>query len=295
MILIVGCGFLGSYLLKYALSQTDEPVVATVRNGAAIVPFKGVEYVKLDVGCEKDLLELAEKTKGHRLKVFWFAASHNVDFVYENPDEARKINIDALHNFFKVFRNVEKFFFSSTDCVYGENSDENPAFREDCEAHPINRYGEQKLEAENIIIGKGFNVLRLPFMLGPSLTEKKHFYDSICERLDNSEETEMIDGMLRSVLSYENAAKLIYKLSCVEGDLPQIINVCGDEAMSKYETGCRIAAKKGAPLTLVKRISEEQGSKFFKDKRAHSAVMDNSLLKKISGLKEIPWEGDICW
>ncbi len=294
MILVVGCGFLGSYLVRHITSLTDEPVIATVRDMKNIPSVRGAEYVKCSVENEAEIAALAEKTRGNRLTVFYFAASHNVDFVFEHPEEAGKVNIKALENFLGYFDNIDKLFFASTDCVYGENSDSCPAFSEDAQAVPINRYGEQKKQAEDIVLSKGFNVLRFPFMIGASLSEKKHFYDNICQRLDNGEETEMIDGMIRSVISYENAAKLMWMLACSGEALPEIINVCGDEALSKYETGCLIAQKKGLSQSLIKKISEEEGSKFFKDRRARSAVMDNSLLKRITGLKKIPWEGDLC-
>ena len=61
MILIVGCGFLGSYLAKYATSQTSEPIIATVRNMDSAAPMQGVEYVRCDITDSSSLTELAQK------------------------------------------------------------------------------------------------------------------------------------------------------------------------------------------------------------------------------------------
>lgn len=277
MILVVGCGFLGSYVVKCALENTDEAVCATVRKTEGVTLFDRVQYIRCDITDYDDVTKLYERTKNEKLTVFYLAACHNVDFVFKNPETAKKVNCDALENFFNTMRNIEKFFFASTDCVYGENGDV-PKLSENSPLNPVNEYGRQKQEAEKIALSRGFTVTRLPFMLGPSLSDKPHFYDKICHQLKNNEKIEMIDGMRRSVLSYDRVAEILISLS-QKDKLPQIINVCGDESYSKYELGCRIAQEIGVDASLVQKISEEQGSKFFKDKRASVSVMDNSLLK----------------
>ncbi len=290
MILIVGCGFIGSYLLKHAAAQTDEKILATVRSADNIPPFEGAEYIKCDITDTDDLNALADRCNGEPLTVFFFAACHNVDYVFENPDKAKKINIEALHSFFDIIPNIKKFFFASTDCVYGEGKDLKNKFTEASPLLPVNEYGRQKLEGEKIVLSKGFTVLRLPFMLGPSLTSKPHFYDRMCYSLTNGDKTEMIDGMKRSVLSYKQTAELIYSLSVLSDPLPQIINVSSDRELSKYEIGCIIAGNLGVSSDKVKSITEEEASRFFRDTRASTAAMDNSLLKSLLGLKEIQWD-----
>lgn len=279
MILVVGCGFLGSYIAEYAVKNTDETVVATVRDLNNLPNIDGVQFEKCDVTNTDDINRLCENTKENDLTVFYLAACHNVDYVYENPDEAKKINCYALENFLNTMTNVKKLFFASTDCAYGENG-AIPLLRESSPLKPVNEYGQQKIEAENIVLSKGFTVTRLPFMFGRSMSSKPSFYDNLCKRLENGEKIEMIDGMYRSVLRYSEAAEILVKLS-EKDNLPQIINVCGSKALSKYDVGCLIAQEIGAEANLVKKISEAEGSKFFKDKRASVSVMDNGLLKSL--------------
>lgn len=294
MILIVGCGFLGNYLLKYAVTRTSEPIVATVRDLKNVLPVKGVEYVKCDITKREELVLLSKKVEGESLKVFYFAACHNIDFVYENPEAARKVNVEALEQFLLTVPGISKLFFASTDCVYGENTESCRAFSESAALRPVNEYGKQKLCAEKIVQSRGFTAVRLPFMLGPSLSSKPHFYDRVCGELKNNRQVEMIDGLKRSVLSFSQAAKYLFELSCLSDDLPETVNICSDYGYTKYEVGCLLAKKTGASSSLIKKISEEEGKKFFKDKRASSAVMDNALLKKLLGVEEILWEDDLC-
>lgn len=290
MILIVGCGFLGSYLLKHIKSLTDEKVVVLVRSMSNTIHYDDVDYVVGDITDNNTLKCLAEKCYGKPLKAFYFAACHNIDYVYENPIKARKINVEALVNFFEIMPKFDKFFFASTDCVYGEGKNLTKIFDENSLLAPVNEYGKQKAQAEQIVVSKGYNVLRFPFMIGPSLTSKMHFYDVICSNLKNNIKVEMIDGMKRSVLSFSQTASIIYSLSTYESKLPPIINVCSDKELSKYDIGLAIAEKLGAESSLVVSVSEEEGRKFFKDCRASVATMDNTLLKSLLCTDRIIWD-----
>ncbi len=293
MILIVGCGFLGTYLAKHISTNTNEKILATARSTADVVPLTGVEYIECDITKTDDLLTLKKATGDEQLTVFWLAACHNIDYIFANREDAYSVNITALHTFLTEFSNIEKFFFASTDCVYGENAPDGEKFAEGSALYPVNEYGRQKILAENLVLEKGFTVLRYPFMLGKSLTQKKHFYDNICYNLENGIETEMIDGMYRNVLSYRQAAELTFELS-LKRDLPQIINISADRVLSKYETGIILADKLGASTKLIVKITQQEGKKFFKDKRADCAAMDNSLLKKLTGREKIIWEEEEC-
>lgn len=289
MILVVGSGFLGSYVLKRFSQCTDEKILGTYRNEANIPAVAGVDFIKCDVTDKNDLLNLSEKCRGEQLTVFYFSACHNIDYLYQHPEEAEKINITALENFFGVMPQIDKLFFASTDCVYGE--DGGKRLSESSPLRPVNVYGEQKKRAENIVISRGFTAVRLPFMLGPSLSAKKHFYDNIINKLSAGEESEMIDGLYRSVLSYEETADALYRLSLLPKEkLPPAVNVCGDRLYSKYETGLAVALKNGLDPSPVKKISEKEGEKFFRDKRASSSDMDNSLLKSLLGIEKLEWQ-----
>ncbi len=293
MILIVGCGYLGGYLVKEISHKTGEPIVATLRDYRKNVPGLPARYVYCDVTDRESLKKLSEICSGQELTVFYLASAHNVDYVFENPEEARKINVGGLKSFFEAFPKVRKLFYASTDCVYGEGKGLCGKLSEASPLNPINEYGRQKIEAEEIVIEKGFTVLRFPFMLGPSLSERPHFYDRICDSLLKGDSPELIDGMHRSVISFSQAAELMYRLSLCE-KLPQIINVCADSALSKYDVGCVLAKKLGVGENRLKKISEAEGESFFKDKRASFVSMDNTLIKSLLGLEEIKWEEEIC-
>ena len=136
----------------------------------------------------------------------------------------------------------------------------------------------------------GFCVLRFPFLFGPSLCDKPNFYDTSVKKLQNGEPIDMIDGMVRSALSYRMAAQLLVRLSELPLPAGDTINVCGDRGYGKYEIGCMLAEKVGCDLSLVRKLSMGEGERFFRDRRADSACMDNTKLKRLLRLERIELE-----
>ena len=292
MYLIAGAGFLGTYLIRSLSAHTNAPILAAVRDPAAAVTFPRAEYVRCDVTDPTEVKLLAERCGGEPLTVFYFAACHNVDYLYEHAEEGRTVNIGALERFLDVVPGMEKFFFASTDCIYGENAPGSRKFRETDRCEPINEYGRQKMEAEEIVRACGFTVVRFSYMMGPSLLPKRHFYDILAAKLTAGQPVEMLDGMVRSALSYETAAELLVRLSALPVQrLPDTVNLCSDGAYTKFELGLKIAAACGADPALVRRLPEEAGRSFFKDRRASRLVMDNTRLKALLGLAGIGFEG----
>ena len=284
MYLIIGCGFLGQYVLKELLSKTQDKIICTYCTAPPRLCFetgKNVSFTRCDVTSKADLSALREKCNERSLSVFYFAAYHNIDAVFRNPEAAHRVNVEGLRTFLEVFNCVEALYYASTDCVYGESKEAECFFCETDDCVPINEYGKQKLEAEQLVIERGFHVLRFSLLFGPSLSAKKTFYDSISEALRNGENVEMIDGLARNAIPYEKAAELTVRLALSKVPVPCVLNVCGDSLLTKYALGCKIAEAAGVTSALVKKISATEGRKFFVDKRASTIRLDNALLKEI--------------
>lgn len=287
MYLIVGAnGFLGSYLIKNILEKTNDKILAT----DLICPKNinnRIEWFKCDITNLNDLNNLYAKTKKEKLKVLFLAAYHHPDLVLKNPKIAWNVNIIALANFLGIFDNIERMYYPSTEVVYGEMADE--PFKEDAKLNPVSRYGELKTVAERIVNVAGYNVVRFPVLIGPSLQEeKKHFYDVIVETVKSGKEMEMFSDQLRSMIDFDTAAKVVVDL--VETPQAQkfpIVNVSGDEALSKYELGIRICRANGLDETKIKPISLDDDNEIFTARRAKSTLLDNSLVKQILNLREL--------
>ncbi|MBR2589638.1 MAG: sugar nucleotide-binding protein [Clostridia bacterium] len=285
MILIFGCGILGQYLLKEVLQNTDEQVLCTYHTQKPQLSCTAGDRVcfqKCDVTSEADLQALSALCAGDRLRVFYCTAYHNIDAVYAHPQQAQKVNVEGLARFLEIVKNIEALYFISTDCVYGESRPDSKPFRETAACAPINAYGRQKLAAEQLVLNRGYHVLRCSLLYGASLDDnRKTFYDKTFAALKAGERVEMIDGLARCALTYSEAAHIIMRLVTEKKELPPVLNICGDSLITKYELGLRIAAAAGASPAQVVKISKEEGNKFFQDKRADVIALDSALLHSV--------------
>ncbi len=287
MFLIVGAnGFLGSYLIKNILEMTDDTILATDLKSLP-QSTERVNWFNCDITSDEDLIKLYEVTKNEKLKVLFLAAYHHPDLVLKNPKIAWNVNVVALAKFLGIFDNIDVLYYPSTEVVYGEMVDK--PFDENSLLHPVSRYGELKTVAEKMVNIAGFNVVRFPVLMGPSLlSDRKHFYDEIVETIKNGGTMEMFYDQKRSMIDFDTAAKTVVQLiNTPEARKYPIVNISGDEPLSKYELGVRIAKKYNLDENKIIPISIEGNNGIFTAKRAKETLLDNTLVKKILGLKEL--------
>lgn len=292
MYVVIGAnGFLGSYIVKTALEQTEESVLATCRHTQdAFMNHPRLQWVRADMESPQDVEQLCEQMRDSSTpcKVAYLAACHHPDVVARQPRQAWHTNITCLSAFLEKAENVGCLFYPSTDTVYGEGG-ADARFTEDAAPAPVNIYGAQKATAEAVVRGFGYHVVRYPFLIAPSLLKhKKHFYDVIVETLAAGKPMEMFADSVRSSLDFGTAAELLVRLmeTCTP-ETPQTLNLSGDDDLSKYDVGLMIAKKHGLDSALVIPISADSTAGIFEAKRAKSALLDNTRVKKTLGLDAI--------
>ena len=291
MYLVIGAsGFLGRYCIKNILEKTSDTVVATYSSSVPEFSHPRVQWVQADVRNFQEIDRLnAVLVPG--TKAIYLAAYHHPDKVEENPALAWDINITALSYAVNHLSNLACLYYASTDTVYGEGEKDKP-FTEESPLSPVNRYGAHKVLAEQITLAHGFNVVRFPFIFGPSLVEgRPHFFDKIKQALSDGRSVEMFEDAFRSTLSFNQCAGFLVSLierygACEE----RVVNIAADTPMSKYDAAVVLAEKFGLDKTLVKPISIKNTNAIFKARRAETAVLNNSKLKKLLNLKEIHLE-----
>lgn len=287
-LIIGGSGFLGRYCIKNVLERTDERIVATYAHGTApVYTHPRLEWLKADV-CDNEVWDALNRVVSEPVKCIYLAAYHHPDRVEENPATAWRINIIALAEAINRLCHMGCFYYVSTDTVYGEGSKERK-FTESDSCAPVNLYGRHKALAEQIVLTAGFNVVRFPFIFGPSLVEgRPHFFDRIKADLEAGKTVEMFSDSYRSTLSFDQCAFYLVELIEKFGSCPEkIINIAADDTMSKYEAALLVAEKYELNASLIRPVSVEQTTGIFKAKRAACAGLDNGKLKKLLHLSEI--------
>ncbi len=290
MYLIVGAsGFVGSYAIREILEKTNEKILAADRNVDGQINTDRIEWTACDITCHEDLVALNQKMMVYEpMKVIYLAAYHHPDLVLANPHLAWNINITALSDFLNTVENVRCLFYSSTEMVY-KPGEMGVFFKEDAEKKPINAYGKHKMVAEQLVVGYGYNVVRFPFMIGPSiLPGKQHFYDVIVETIQAGKMIEMFKDNYKTALDFGTAVStLVALMEKYTDEMPKILNIAGDEVLSKYDIGIKIADKFHCDRNLIIPITMEGDTKIFTEKRANCTLLDNSAVKKVLGLQEL--------
>ena len=294
MYIVIGAnGYLGSYIVKNILELTEERILATARDLSNVSNKDQIEWFSCDVQKEASVEKLMKKMQSYseKRKLIYLAAFHHPDQVEKNQDIAWNINVTCLSKFVEQITRagVEQAFYASTDSVYGESINAYH-FKETDLLQPVNFYGHCKCAAEAIMNHQGYQVARFPFLISPSLVYKPHFYDEIVYGLKAGNKIEMYEDSYRSSLSFDNAAYLLIKLMELNIS-PQIVNICGDRDLSKYDVGCLIAKREGLdsakviPVMLSNMLSKKKQN--FEVRRAASTLMDNTLLKECLRLKQV--------
>lgn len=287
MFAVIGAnGYLGSYIIKAILKETPETIIATTRNLKYIKLNEHVKWLYCDVQDDESVNNLVKKLKEeNNVKIVYLAAYHHPDKVEANKSLAWDINVTSLSKLINKVSFVTKFYYVSTDCVYGE-SKEMYHFKEMDHLNPVNTYGHNKCAAEAITIHAGYNVVRFPFLISPSIVYKKHFYDEIVDTIKNKKEIEMYKDSYRSSLSFENAGRLLVRVMRKPAS-PKILNICGDKDLSKYDVALRIAEREHLDKQYIIPVTMNTPKKNFIVQRAGNTLMDNSELKRLLALKQI--------
>lgn len=287
MYAIIGAnGYLGSYIIKAIMSETDDRVIGTELDLTDLHDTKRLHWEPFDVTDPDSADVFLNKLKKYEnVKIVYLAAYHHPDMVQKNPAVAWNINVTCLSAFVNRARFAKSLFYASTDSVYG-NSVDGHHFTETDPLNPVNIYGHNKCAAEAVVVHSGFNVVRFPFLISPGLT-KKHFYDVIADSIKAGKPFEMYSDSYRSSLSFENAGRLLIRLMELPGKVPPIVNVCGDRDLSKYDVGLMVADQCGVSRDLIVPVSITKAMENFETARAETTLMDNSLCKKLLGLHSI--------
>ncbi len=288
MYLIVGAnGFLGSYLIKNILELTNDNILAA----DLICPEPTnprITWQKCDITNEEDVIVLNKKTKSDEyLKIFYLPVFFNVNKNSENDKIAWNVNIISYARFLDIMENVKVFYSLSTDMLYQIDSDR--PYTETDALSPMNDYALHKAAEERMAIAKRYNIARLPVMMGPSLSPvKKHFFDEIVSNLKNGRKMEFFTDSWRSMIDFDTVAKMLIALANTsEAQKHPVVNVAGDESLSKYDFALRVADKYELDKSLVVPVSMDENATIWKEKRPKKILLDNTLCKRILGLNEL--------
>ncbi len=274
MWLITGAGGqLGSVLLR-ALTNSGEPVVGTV-SPSGPRPQHG-ETKPLDLANFEAVRAFVRDRKPKY--VIHAAAVTSVMAAYENPTQARKINVEATVALAEATADVDaRLVFTSTDLVFDGSS---APYDEAATPHPTSVYGKTKIEAEEQLANfTNAAVVRLPLMIGlPAVVRKTTFRNQLQALLDRKP-LRLFQDEFRSPISLNDAAQACIDIA--KSDLTGVIHAGGPEGVSRLEIGLALARALGINADQI--VPSCQSDMQFPEPRPMDVSLDSSLFKKTFG------------
>lgn len=292
MYLVIGAsGYLGHYIIKNIFSDNkNEKIIATYNNncGDYFSENFNIKWIKLDLLDFNSIDNFFERINNtdEPLNFIYLASYHHPDDIIKNMNYAWNINITSLSYFLSKIKNINSFYYASTEMVYGE-SIEGKIYEETDELRPVNIYGIQKMLAEKLVLSKGYNVVRFSILMGRSLTKKQHFTDIILESVKNKNFIDMLNDTYRNIIDFEQASQLLLLLiRKYASEQIGVVNISGDDLITKYDFAKELVKSEGLDNNYIKALSMKNNN-FFIDKRPNILIISNAKLKKLLNIDKI--------
>ena len=147
---------------------------------------------------------------------------------------AYKINVEGTAYFIReCLKRGARVLFMSSDAVYGESKEGEPAFDENSKTNPAGKYGEMKLLVEKEFAGNAnFKAFRLSYVL--SKDDKFLKYLSECSA--KQEAAEVYCSFSRNAVCIQDVLAAVENVAgrWAKTNSPAI-NICGDELVSRKD------------------------------------------------------------
>ena len=242
-LLITGCsGFLG---WNISTINSEKFIITGIYN-SSFIRIPNIQCVKCDLTDYQSLKNIFISIKPNA--VIHSAAISNTNVCQTNPIYSYEINVNVTTNLAGLCADSEiPFCFISTDLVF---DGKNPPYKETDPVCPINKYGEQKVAAEENIAKTldSYAICRMPLMFGNAPDCAKSFIQPILKKLRNKERINLFVDEFRTPVSAFDAAQGI--LMALQ-KLPGIIHLGGKEKISRYEFGLKLADSTKLDRSLI--------------------------------------------
>ncbi len=211
------------------------------------IAMEDVDGCVMDLGSTAAIAAVLEETGANI--VIHTAAMTSVDDCESAPQLAHRTNVEIARNVARACQsNGAKLVHISTDHVF---SGVSSMMEETAAVSPINVYARTKAEAECAVLQACPTaiVARTNFF-GWGLPYRKSFSDSIIESLREGREVGLFRDAYFTPILMETLINAAHEL--IEAGNSGVFHVVGDERLSKYEFGLRIAYRFGLDASLVK-------------------------------------------
>ena len=260
-----GCGFIGHHFVEHILNNTDWNIIVIDKLTYASMGFKRFDEDIFQTAIQNKKLmiitwDLSHKFSAGLIKelgnvhiIVHMAAETHVDNSIVHPISFIKNNVmSTVHilEFARKLKNLEIFFYFSTDEVYGPALGDK-LFKEDERHNPTNPYSASKSAAEQICVSY-HNTYKIPVIrinVMNAFGEKQHvekFIPKVIKKILNDEQVDIHSypdkkksGTRYYIHARNIAAGVLFLLK--NGNIGESYNLTGEREVSNLEMAKIIA------------------------------------------------------
>jgi dTDP-4-dehydrorhamnose reductase len=211
-------GLIGQYLVKTA------PRWAPDRD------MQGLTRADLDLTDRANVERTWQSIKPNA--VIHCAALSRTKDCEQDPEQARRINVEVTAHLAQLSRDIPFIFLSSGEVFDGRTG----WYGETDEPNPINVYGQTKLEAERAVLqNPRHTVVRIVLTAGISETGDRSFVEDMCRTAKAGKDVTLYADEFRCPLPAGVIARVIWEL--VDCEQPGLYHLGGSDRLSRWEIG----------------------------------------------------------
>lgn len=269
-----GLGFIGSNFIKHRWERYDDNIInVDVETYAANhdnIPAPITNKYKWYKECITDKQAITNIIQDHNIDVLvHFAAESHVDRSIDSSDVFMKTNVLGTHNLLECFKEHAnknaKFIHVSTDEVYGDLKEHEPAFVETNQIKPSSPYASSKASSDLIALsyhrtyGTNICVTRCSNNYGPNQHVEKLIPNMISRALAG--ELLPVYGNGRNIRDWVHVQDHCEGISAVisGGVTGNVYNIGGEQEVRNIEIVELIVDKLGVSRRLIDFVQDRKG------------------------------------
>jgi len=240
--LIIGCGFLGSYVIEQYRNRKISSI-GTHYNS------ERVDTVTVDVRNEISIEKCIQKIKPDLL--INCVAIGKIDYLESHPDLAYSINSEGAKNIAIISKKYNiRLVHISTDSIF---DGKKGMYTEEDLPNPLNVYAKSKVLSEKFVKEKCDNYVIVRTNFYGYNSRGDWFFNWVLTQLKNENNIVGFTDIIFNPLEVSNLSEIILELG--ESDYQGIINISSNDVINKYQFILETAKVFGYNSDLVKEGS----------------------------------------
>ncbi len=251
ILIIGGSGFIGS---KLALQLKNDHQVSFTSHKNSL-KLDGCKDYPLDITNKQAVIEVIKETNPEI--VIHTVSQKGTDIYETNKELVDGINLIGTQNLLDACKPINPLIvYISSAFVFDASK---PIFTEEDEPHPVNYYGQSKLDCENLVRNSGMEYLiaRVDQLYGWTLPgQADNTVTKNIKKMEKGEQVEEIDDWYNNPTLADNAADVIINL--ITKNKRGIYHVVGSDFMNRVEWANKTADVFNLDKNLIKSKNSEK-------------------------------------